>query len=181
MCRFSAHSLRGRPAVSPSASQLNRRPKMVPADLSLSLLLSPSFCSPPPSSSEVEDVSDTIRWVEAESADPFTLSRIKCLALLFIFLGVSDKTFDADVGPAPSLYPSSPSSGSNGRVCTCSAIYDDHRLKIPYLATPIAPPIKMATGGLILNHAPPTYAVPVMATSQGSVPNGLPLCTAAVR
>lgn len=56
-----------------------------------------------------------------------------------------------------------------------------HRLKIPYRAMPIAPPNRIATGGVILNHAPPTNAVPVIATNQGSVPNGLPPWTAAVR
>ena len=124
---------------------------------------------------------DTTHGVEVENVRPFKFSQIQRLAILFMVSGVSDTILDANVGPPPPLYPSSPFPGSSGRVCTCVAIYGDHRLKIPYLATPIAPPIKMATGGLILNHAPPTYAVPVMATSQGSVPSGLPLCTPAVR
>lgn len=56
-----------------------------------------------------------------------------------------------------------------------------YRFTITYRNIPIAPPSSIAVGALTLNHATATYAVAVMATSQGSVPNGNPCCMAAVK
>lgn len=59
---------------------------------------------------------------------------------------------------------------------TFSSYYITHHL--PFA---IPPPKRIATGGLNPNHAPPTNAVPAIATNHGSDPNGLPPCIAAIK